>query len=363
MNLLRRAVISLKNRFIVPAPVPEIIAATSAGSTPASDAYAERRRREIEKFKAVENVHELPEIFHFWSNRYVRPKLEAVLGVSGIDDFFLKYIHRSYKARPNDTIVIVSIGAGNSDTELRLAQKMRNQGLKNFRFRCLDINPSMLERGRQLAITNDLANEFEFVESDVTAWQERGNVSIVMANHSLHHIVELELLFERVRTAIGREGYFLVCDMVGRNGHMRWPEALEIIHSIWKTMPDRYKFNHQLNRFEELYENWDCSTEGFEGIRAQDILPLLVKTFHFESFAAYGNLPDIFIDRGFGHNFDINNHEDTEFVDRIGTLNDRLISEGKVKPTQIVAALRADRTETTQCYEHWTPAFCVRTVG
>jgi hypothetical protein len=170
-------------------------------------------------------------------------------------------------------------------------------------------------------------------------------------------------LFERVRTAIGTEGYFLVCDMVGRNGHMRWPEALEIIHSVWETMPDRYKYNHQLKRFEEMYENWDCSTEGFEGIRAQDILPLLTKTFHFESFAAYGNLPDVFIDRGFGHNFDINNPEDTRFVDRIGALNDSLISEGKIKPTQIIAALRADDTGATEFYKHWTPTFCVRQIN
>ena len=359
MNLLIRAARSLRNRFIVQSSAPPNVAVSTAVAAQTKE-YNERRQREIETFTAVENVHELPAIFHFWSNRYVRPKLEAVLGVSNIDDFFLKYIHRSYTERPGDTLLIVSIGAGSCDTELRLAQRMRDQGLKNFRFRCLDITPSVLDRGRQLAATNGLSDQFEFVESDLTAWEERGNVSVVMAIHSLHHIVELELLFQRVRTAIGNDGYFLVCDMVGRNGHMRWPEALEVVHSIWSTMPDRYKYNHQLNRFEELYENWDCSTEGFEGIRAQDILPLLTKIFHFESFVAYGNLPDIFIDRGFGHNFDVNNLDDTQFIDRIGALNDRLISEGRIKPTQIVAALRADKTSPTLKYQHWTPEFCVR---
>ena len=48
---------------------------------------------------------------------------------------------------------------------------------------------------------------------------------------------------------------------------------------------------------EEQYENWDCSEEGFEGIRAQDILKLLNKNFYFKKFLAYGNLIDIFIDR------------------------------------------------------------------
>ena len=65
---------------------------------------------------------------------------------------------------------------------------------------------------------------------------------------------------------------------------MRWPEALELIQGIWKFIPDHYKTNHQLKRVEQQYQNWDCSKKGFEGIRAQDILPLLVKKFSFRSF-------------------------------------------------------------------------------
>ncbi|MBI4464064.1 MAG: hypothetical protein HY647_05115 [Acidobacteria bacterium] len=184
-----------------------------------------------------------------------------------------------------------------------------------------------------------------------------------MAQHTLHHMVKLEETFSNIKKAIGANGYFLTADMVGRNGHMRWPEALEIVQDIWAKMPDRYKYNHQLKRFEAIYDNWDCSQEGFEGIRAQDILPLLVKNFHFEGFVAFGNLPDIFVDRGFGPNFDMKNPDDTEFIDRVGALNDRLISEGAIKPTQLVAAMRCQRTGQTRCYQHWTPEFCIRRVA
>src|SRR5262245_6620914 len=189
MNLLQRAARSVKNTLAMLASVRSKPTTDRTPRSGTDHAYIERRDREIERFRAVENVHELPEIFHFWSNRYVRPKLEAVLDVSTIDDLFLKYIERCFNAQPNDPVVIVSIGAGNSDTELRIAQKMRERGLENFRFRCLDINPNMLDRGRQLAASNGLLNQFEFVESDVTSWQGQDNASVVMANHSLHHIV------------------------------------------------------------------------------------------------------------------------------------------------------------------------------
>ena len=44
---------------------------------------------------------------------------------------------------------------------------------------------------------------------------------------------------------------------------------------------------------------------SFEGIRAQDILPLLVERFTFDEFIGFGNVIDPFVDRSFGPNFDI----------------------------------------------------------
>lgn len=363
MGILRRLALSLGSRLVKfglgssTEPVHP-----NRSTEQATAAYAHRVQTEIQRFQSVENVHDLPEIFHFWSNKYVRPKLEEVLGISGVEEFYAKYILQFRADHPEKQVVIYSLGAGNSDIEIRIAKLLRDRGLANFRFHCLDISPDMLERGRELASREQMGDCFEFLEMDIARWRAGNSAAAVMAHHSLHHMVTLEETFATVKKAIGEDGYFLTCDMVGRNGHMRWPEALAIVHDIWRTMPDRYKYNHQLNRYEEMYQNWDCSTEGFEGIRSQDILPLLVKNFYFEAFVAFGNLPDVFVDRGFGHNFDAQNPEDTQFIDRIGALNDRLISEGVIKPTQIVAVLRGRPTAPVRCYREWTPEFCVRRI-
>lgn len=333
----------------------------NAGS-PGSEGYAQRIRSEIERYRTVENVHDLPEIFHVWSGKFVRPKIEAVLGVTifGLEEFYARYISQYAAENPGEEVRIASIGVGNGDFELRVAALLKKAGLDRFRFQCIDINPTMLDRGREAASREQMTAHFEFTQIDVSQWSAREPLGIVMAHHSLHHIQELENTFANIKRAIGRKGYFLTCDMIGRNGHMRWPEALEIVHDIWRTMPDRYKYNHQTSRFEKLYENADCSVEGFEGIRAQDILPLLVKLFKFEAFVAFGNLPDVFIERSFGHNLSPQNEEDVAFVDRVGELNDRLISEGRIKPTQMVAVMRAAEARPCQYYLHWTPEFCVR---
>ena len=322
--------------------------------------YSKRLRREIECYRAVENVHDLPEIFHVWSALYVRPKMEEVFGVSGMEQFYAKYIFQFVEEHPAQEVSIASIGAGNGDFEVRIAALLKQGGLARFHFQCLDINPAMLERGRLAASHEHLSEHFTFLETDVARWKAAEPLAVVMAHHSLHHIQALETTFANIKAAIGESGYFLSADMIGRNGHMRWPEALTIVHDIWRTMPDRYKYNHQLRRFEALYKNWDCSKEGFEGIRAQDILPLLTSLFHFEAFIAFGNIPDVFVDRGFGHNLSPSNPEDVAFVKSVGDLNDRLVCEGKVKPTQMMAVMRSREGRPCRYHLHWTPQFCVR---
>jgi hypothetical protein len=88
-----------------------------------------------------------------------------------------------------------------------------------------------------------------------------------------------------------------------------------------------------------LYENWDCSTEGFEGIRAQDIMPLLLERFEFELFLGFANIITVFVDRAFGHNFDPNRAWDRDFIGRVGAFDEAAIREWTLTPCQMFAVL------------------------
>jgi hypothetical protein len=156
------------------------------------------------------------------------------------------------------------------------------------------------------------------------------------------------------------DGFFLTHDMIGRNGHMRWPEVLAILNTIWSDLDERYKYNHQLKKVEREYNNWDCSKQGFEGIRSQDILPLLIETFNFELFIAWGGLIDIFIERSFGHNFDPDKEWDRKFIDDLHYLNVNKIMTGAIKPTQMMGAMVKYSVENPLIVDHLTPQFCLR---
>ena len=320
--------------------------------------YGPRLKAEIDTFTGID-VQDLPPIMHYWAHKYVRAMLEP-FGFSNAIEFFRIRMASLCRRDPDRTLSFLSIGAGTCASEINIAEWLRENGIENYVFQCVDINPKQLESGRASAEEKNLESHFTFAAFDVNTWRPEGQYHVILAVQSLHHFVELEVLFEKIRQALAPDGYFLTDDMIGRNGHQRWPEALTFVQELWGELPDKYKYNHGLKRFEKEYENWDCSTSGFEGIRSQDILPLLIERFHFDFFVAFGNIVDIFVDRCFGPNFDPENEWDRAFIDRIHALDVEEIESGRVKPTHMMAALTAKPVEHVKIHKHLSPEFCVR---
>jgi SAM-dependent methyltransferase len=309
--------------------------------------YTEKLEQEIQSYRDVVNVSELPEIYSYWSNKFLRPKLES-LGFDTPNEFYAQYIRPIALATPESHCRILSLGAGNCDTEMNLADLLVRSGVENFAFDCLDVNSQMLARGEQLARERDLRSHFSFIEADINSWVAATSYDIIIANQCLHHFVELELLFAKINQCLQDKGFFLTNDM-------------ELVQALWSLLDERHKWNHQLRRQEAVYENWDCSISGgFEGVRSQDILPLLLETFHFDCFIGFGNLINIFIDRGFGHNFHLSDPRDCYFIDFVAGLDDYFIESGKIKPTQMLAAMTKTEKGPVKVYKHLTPKFCVR---
>jgi SAM-dependent methyltransferase len=321
--------------------------------------YEARLSSEIETYRQCLDVNDLPAIFHYWSNKYLAPKF-AKLGFSHPDEFFTKYLGESAMSA-GGAAAFVSIGAGNCDSEVRIAKLLLARGFKEFRLECVDINPEMLGRGRDLARSEGVDNYLEFTRADFNDWKPTSMYDAVMANQSLHHVVNLEGLFDAIAQAIGERGLFVTSDMIGRNGHQRWPEALEIVHEYWRELPIAYRYNQQLKRQEEQFMDWDCSAGTFEGIRAQDVLPLLVERFEFDVFAPFANVIDPFIDRGFGHNFDADAEWDRNFIDRVHARDEAEIARGRIKPTHMMAVMRAGPGARHEYLDGLAPRACIRT--
>jgi len=218
-----------------------------------------------------------------------------------------------------------------------VALRLHKLGVKEFMIDCIDLSTPMLERGRAIAAEKGVSMHIEMIQGDFNAWNPAHNYEVVMANQSLHHVLELERLFDEISRVLPRHGTFLTSDMIGRNGHQRWPEAAAIVREFWQELPMSHRFNVQLRRQEDEFLDWDCSTEGFEGIRAQDVLPLCVDRFGFKLFLPFASVIDPFIDRGFGHHFDADGAWDRDFIDRVHARDEAENQAGNVTPTHMMA--------------------------
>jgi SAM-dependent methyltransferase len=338
INSLDRA----KHRKLIKKYFPRLLPLESSSSgaekshSKADESYQQKILQELRIYEKRINVHDLPEIFHYWSQQHLAPILQEA-GFSSITDFFALNLISAQQRIGNNVVSFISIGSGNCDLETTVAETLLGLGCDNFTLECLELNPTMLNRGRELAEEKGLLEHMSFLEADFNTWIPSKKYDAVMANQSLHHVLQLEHLFEQISSALHEDGSFVISDIIGRNGHQRWPEALKIVNQYWRELPKTYRFNVLLNRFEAEYENWDCSTEGFEGIRAQDILPLLLQYFECQDFVAFGNVIDIFVDRCFGHNFSPDSDWDRNFIDRIHYEDEAGFANGTLTPTHMMA--------------------------
>ena len=323
--------------------------------------YDQRVSAQIAQYANVENMNVMSDAWHYWQTEYFLPRYRQVMGVPTPFHLYLETFAEAI--RKTGVSQLLSVGFGDGVIEARLIKELRERGLADCRMDAVEISAAQIERGRNNAEKAGVLDAFNFIESDTNKWKPEKQYAGVMVHQALHHIQELESFFSSVKAALLTGGRFVTFDVVGRNGHMRWPETLEIVQSLWKMLPLEKRRHHILKCVDVEYVNRDCSTQGFEGIRAQDILPLLVKEFAFEKFLAWGGLTDVFVSRGFGPNFDMNDERDRAFIDHVALLNDVLIDAGRIKPTVIAAVMHVGPQGDCAQYRHWSPQFAVRSVG
>jgi SAM-dependent methyltransferase len=322
-------------------------------------AYAKRLDDERRHYDRLTEFDDLPPMYHYWSHTFVRPMLEP-LGCSHPREFLAQYLGKSARRCAARRPVFLSIGSGDGNNELEICRLLAQGGVADFTIDCLEMNPTLIERASRAAERAGLASRLRFEQADFNAWRPRRVYHGVMANQSLHHATNLEGLFDSVRRALVPGAYFVTSDIIGRNGHQRWPEARRLVDRFWDQLPPSYRFHQQLKRYEEFFEDWDCSSEGFEGIRSQEVLPLLLERFFFHVFVGFGNIIDPFVDRGFGPNFDPAKTWDRAFIDRVHACDERALVSGYLTPTHMAAVLAAEPCDAPYLSRGLTPEASVR---
>lgn len=304
--------------------------------------YEKQVFQQIQQYAQTINMHDLPDIFHVWSHNFVLPGIQDVFGVNSVNDFYVSAFLDSLGEQSSGEIL--SIGCGDGSVEIDIAKALLATGVKQFNILGADLSPILLSRMADNIRAEGLEAYVTPLEADLNFFKIDKSFDMIMANHSLHHIVDLEGIFDFSRDHLKDSGLFATSDMIGRNGHQRWPETAAVLSEIWPTLSYKQRFNVQLSRLDDVFTDHDCSTEGFEGVRAQDILPLMLDRFHPVKFLGFGGFIDVLVDRCFGHGFDANDADDVSKIMECAKLNEDMLDAGTIKPTMMMATFSKQET-------------------
>lgn len=224
---------------------------------------------------------------------------------------------------------ILSLGSGTCSTEITLAEKFR----KPYELVCLDFNKELLEQGAKMATTKGITMT-HFVQ-DINFLKLDQTYNLIFAHAVLHHLIELEHIFNQVKSHLTKEGQFVVYDVTNRNGFLLWPKQRKVIDGLLKALPPKFNYSHSLKRNTDTFVEIDSSDAGFECIRSQDILPLLQKyftTIHLVKGFAFLRR---FTDHEFGPNFDLSSSLDVKVLNFLLELDQWYVDNGILEPESI----------------------------
>ena len=322
--------------------------------------YEARKRQQIAQYGNNHLRFFPPKAHAIWMQEYMWAKVREVFGAHSVAQFYGGPLKDRTRVR------VLSVGSGDGQVEVAIVRHLLDQGVRDVSMTVTELSPIRQARTRALVEREGLGERFRYEIVDFNEAFVEGTFDLVFAHHVLHHIVELELLYANIHAALADDGYFSSVDMIGRNGHQRWPEALKYTEMAWAFVPDHWKHNFQFNAFHERYLDHDCAVSGFEGVRAQDVLPLLLERFDFSGFVAGGGFHDVMIDRGYGQSIDVNKPGEAALVRFLSEMNEMLLETGRVKPTMMFAQMRkkgAMEGRAAAVHGNMTPEFAVRPTG
>lgn len=281
----------------------------------------------------------LPPMFLHWAATFVRPKFEA-FGASSPEELYFVEIMRHVETRGRDApLRVISLGAGNCAMEVQLTVRLQAVGV-DCRVVCVDINARNLETGRQAATDAGVATRMEFLCADCTDLRSDQRFDIAIVNQFFHHVEALETFCANLAGLLHDDGVLLSSDVVGRNGHLLWPDVAKEVDGLWQRLSDDQKRDRGDGRIKQTYQQVDHAAYSNEGVRAQDVVACLLQRFEFDVFLTFGAAIIPFVERRFGFNFSPDVPADVALIEEIARRDDALVCGGEVPAANMFAVLR-----------------------
>jgi 2-polyprenyl-3-methyl-5-hydroxy-6-metoxy-1,4-benzoquinol methylase len=158
----------------------------------------------------------------------------------------------------------------------------------------------------------------------------------IFALSCVHHVQNLEHLFEQCRRTLKPDGLLFLDEYIGPTRFQTAPAVTAIINRELRSLPVQYRRSliHHDGRIIDSYEPAPIEVflqnDPSEAIRSADIVPLLKQYFDIVEYRPYGGAIQHMLLSGITGNFDPNKDEDNERLNRYARLEEEMERDGLI---------------------------------
>ncbi|MEM6539083.1 MAG: class I SAM-dependent methyltransferase [Pseudomonadota bacterium] len=158
---------------------------------------------------------------------------------------------------------------------------------------------------------------------------------LICASGALHHIENLEFLFEQINSRLAPDGVFYANDYMGPS-HMQWDDKqLALMNAVVGILPDelnrvQHRGNNIVSEVTRIPLEVFARVDPSEGVRSADIFDVMEKHLKIEKVVPFGQTLAYEVLRGRVQNFDDNDAKDQAILSLICLLEKELIDAGVI---------------------------------
>ncbi|MBW7957113.1 MAG: class I SAM-dependent methyltransferase [Deltaproteobacteria bacterium] len=282
---------------------------------------AEYSSVEITKDLKLGGIHDFGAWHYYW--KHVNRRVEKLLGCSNIWPLMEKNANAMERPR------ILSLGCGHGGHELGLARRLRT----GYHITALDLNENILKTARETAAREKLNIKFECADLNYISLPE-GGFDFVFSQASLHHIMNLEHLFEQINRALTDDGEFYIADIIGKNRVILWDENLKYLNGLVREIPERFRRDERGRLVKKISPS---KGEGMEGVRQEELYGILLE--HMKAKFVYPHnafIRFIATHPVLGRNLSEDTAEARGILDYLIGEDDRSVESKALRPTEFL---------------------------
>jgi 2-polyprenyl-3-methyl-5-hydroxy-6-metoxy-1,4-benzoquinol methylase len=225
----------------------------------------------------------------------------------------------------------LEIGCGGGDLAIALVETGMCERLDAF-----DVAEGAIEAARAKAKARGIGSINFFVANGNAVTFSPRCYDFICASHALHHVENLENLFEQAAAALAPGGLFFADDYIGPS-RMQYSDAhLALMNRLLSSLPEHKRRNRLAGgAVKTVVERVPIETflriDPSEGVRAAEIVPLMRRHFDVEVVTTGMSLMyEVLL--GIIHNFDPEDPRDDALLDLI-CLADEICADAKLVET------------------------------